>query len=184
MLGPKATTAGGLLLLAALITGCGEASSSSSAAPTTATPTPKPSPGHGSPDAAMAGFLQAASSSSATSSEVEGWLMPAPSKDRATIEQVSQMNQMLGLSGSLFWEVSKLQIVSSKTTGSSGEVTLSGDIVWCTGSGPTDAKASCAQPSGVTGKPHTYPMSKASDGQWYLDMDINNGQLLRTNPQQ
>jgi hypothetical protein len=72
-------------------------------------------------------------------------------------------------------------VKSAQTTGTTSTVALSGPIVWCLGSGPSDAKASCAQPDGAQGQAPVYKAVKQG-GQWYVDFDINNGRNLPGNP--
>lgn len=62
------------------------------------------------------------------------------------------------------------------------EVTLDGYLVWCTGQGADDEKASCAQPNGAGDtQTTTYPVVKV-DGQPYVHLDVNHGQLIQGNP--
>ncbi|MEA2398406.1 MAG: hypothetical protein QOK25_1962 [Thermoleophilaceae bacterium] len=159
---------------AALIAGCGSSSKKKPAAPKTVTPS------HASPDGAMAGLLAAMKTGDNT--QVQGWLSPVPPGDRTSIEQSVRMQKDLGLNGKLFWEVDKLAVKSTQTTGSSATVALSGPIIWCLGTGPSDPKASCARPDGSQGQAAPVYKVVKQTGQWYVDIDINNGRTIPGNP--
>jgi hypothetical protein len=176
-----------LLALLAL-TACGgdksptPASAASQAPPTTPAP---PSPtaataSHDSPDGAMAGLLEAMRSGDNTA--VQAWLSPTPPSDRSSVTQVERMQSMLGLEGRLFWLVGERKIVDVETEGTTAEVELDGYIVWCTGSGPDDADASCAQPNGSGDEQTTTYDAVQVEGQWYVHLDLNRGELIKGNP--
>jgi hypothetical protein len=153
---------------ALLLAGCGGSSGKKSA-----------SPSHDSAEGAMAGLL--AAMKTGNNAQVIQWIAATPASDRSSISSSERMNKALGLSGKLFWEVEKLTVKASKETGATATVTLSAPIVWCLGTGPTDAKASCAQPDGAQGQTPVYKAVKQG-GKWYVDIDINNGQTLKSNP--
>lgn len=153
---------------AVLLAGCGGSSKSKPA-----------SASHNSPDGAMAGLI--AAMKSGDNAQVSGWLSPTPPADRNSIVSTERLHKAVGLGGSLFWEASKLTIKSTTKSGTKGTVTLSGPIVWCLGDGPTDAKASCAQPDGAQGQTPVYSAVNVG-GQWYIDFDINKGRNLPGNP--
>jgi hypothetical protein len=137
------------------------------------------SPSHDSAEGAMAGLL--AAMKTGDNKKVAQWLSPTPASDRTSLAGTERLQSGLGLGGKLFWEVDKLEVKSAKEKGSSATVTLSAPIVWCLGDGPTDAKASCAQPNGASGQAPVYKAVKVG-GKWYVDIDINNGKTLKDNP--
>ncbi|MEA2352049.1 MAG: hypothetical protein QOJ14_463 [Thermoleophilaceae bacterium] len=155
-------------VLAVAASGCGSSSKDKPA-----------SPSHKSAEGAMAGLL--AAMKTGDNAQVAQWLSPTPASDRSSLSSTQRMQSALGLSGKLFWEVDKLTVKTSKESGSTATVTLSGPIVWCLGSGQTDAKASCAQPDGATGQAPVYKAVKQG-AQWYIDIDINKGTNLPKNP--
>lgn len=136
-------------------------------------------PSHETAEGAMAGLL--AAMKTGDNKQVAQWVSPTPASDRQSLTTTQRMQSALGLGGDLFWEVDKLTIKSAKESGTSGTVALSGPIVWCLGDGPTDAKASCAQPNGANGQAPVYKAVKQGE-QWYIDMDINKGRNLPSNP--
>jgi hypothetical protein len=137
------------------------------------------SPSHKSAEGAMAGLV--AAMKAGDNAQVAQWVSPAPARDRQSLSSTERMQSALGLGGKLFWEADRLTVKSSKESGSTATVTLSGPIVWCLGDGPADAKASCAQPDGASGQSPVYRAVKQGD-QWYIDMDINRGRNLPSNP--
>ena len=153
---------------AVLLAGCGGSSKSKPA-----------SASHTSPDGAMAGLI--AAMKSGDNAQVSTWLSPTPPNDRGSITSTVSLHKAVGLSGGLFWEAGKLTVKTSTKSGTQGTVTLSAPIVWCLGSGPTDSKASCAQPDGVQGQTPVYKAVNVG-GQWYIDFDINKGRNLPGNP--
>ena len=136
-------------------------------------------PSHDSAEGAMAGLL--AAMKTGDNKQVFEWVAPTPTTDRTSITGSERMSNALGLGGKLFWEAEKLTIKTAKESGQSGTVTLSAPIVWCFGDGPTDAKATCAQPNGATGQTPVYKAVKQG-GKWYVDLDINKGRNLPNNP--
>jgi hypothetical protein len=167
----RAFRSGGLIAAAMALTvaGCGGGSDKDEPA----------KPSHKSAEGAMAGLL--AAMKTGDNAKVAQWVAPTPASDRQSLTSTERMQSALGLGGNLFWEVDKLTIKGVKESGSTATVTLSGPIVWCLGDGPTDAKASCAQPNGATGQTPVYKAVKQG-GAWYVDMDINKGRNLPSNP--
>lgn len=172
-----------LLVLALAVTGCKsdsktepEASESPSVAVSAAV-----TASHDSPDGAMRGLLDAMDSGD--NDAVLEWVSPDPPSDRESITQTIRLGSALGLGGGLFWLVGDRKITNVETkSDTEADVTLDGYIVWCTGEGPDDEKASCAQPNGEGDtQTTTYPVVKV-DGQWYVHLDLNHGQLIKGNP--
>jgi glucose/arabinose dehydrogenase len=178
-----------LPLLAALaLTACNdkkspaEPASSQAAAPTSAAPTTPPpaTASHDSAAGAMTGLLEAMRSGD--NEAVKTWLSPVPEGDRASVTQVERMQSMLGLDGKVFWLVDERKIVDVSEDGDEAEVELDGYIVWCTGSGADDTDASCAKPNGSGDEQtNSYDAVKV-EGQWYIRLDLNHGQLIDDNP--
>ena len=138
------------------------------------------SPSHDSPDGAMAGLIEAMKSGN--NAQVAQWLAPTPPSDRQSLTTTERLHKAIGLAGGLFWEADKLEVKETKESGdTAATVTLSGPIVWCLGTGATDAKASCAQPNGAQGQAPVYKAVKQA-GKWYIDFDINKGRNLPGNP--
>jgi hypothetical protein len=154
--------------VAVLFAGCGGGGKSGPAKPS-----------HKSAEGAMAGLL--AAMKTGDNAQVATWISPTPASDRTSISSSERLHNALGLGGKLFWEVDKLTVKDAKESGQTATVTLSGPIVWCFGDGPTDAKASCAQPDGASGQTPVYKAVKQGD-QWYVDIDINKGKNLPNNP--
>lgn len=137
-------------------------------------------PSHDTPDGAMVGLLTAMRTGDLQ--QVIGWVSPEPASDRDSIVQTSRMNAMLGLDGSMFWLVDERRVVGLTSGTDSAEVRLDGYLVWCTGTGADDPKASCAQPNGLGDtQTTTYPAVKVG-GQWYVRLDLNRGELIQGNP--
>jgi hypothetical protein len=136
---------------------------------------------HDSPDGAMAGLLAAMRTGDVD--QTLEWVSPEPSSDRDSITQTSRMGAMLGLDGALFWLVDERRVVNVTSTGEdSADVRLDGYLVWCTGGGADDPKASCAQPNGSGDtQTTTYPAVRVG-GQWYVHLDLNHGELIQGNP--
>ena len=134
---------------------------------------------HDSPAGAMRGLLDAMSAGE-TSGILE-WISPDPPADRRSVTSTERLAS-LG-SGRVFWLVDERQVVKvAKTSDDAADVELDGYLVWCMGEGPDDEDASCAQPNG-TGDTQTttYPAVRV-DGQWYVHLDLNRGELIRDNP--
>jgi hypothetical protein len=138
-------------------------------------------PSHDSPDGAMAGLLDAMRSGD--NDAVVSWISPDPETDRTSVTQTEKLRASLGLSGSLFWEVAERHVTGVEMKGDdAADVTLDGYLVWCTGDGPDDAQASCAQPNGSGDtQTTTYPAVRV-EGQWYVHLDLNHGELIHGNP--
>jgi hypothetical protein len=136
---------------------------------------------HDDPAGAMTGLLQAMRTGD--NAQVQEWLRPEPASDRTTIAGTERTATILGPDNKMFWEVEDRKIVKvTNGDDTHADVQLDGYIVWCLGTGPTDAKASCAQPNGTGDEQTTtYPTEKI-DGKWYVAMDINHGQLIHGNP--
>jgi hypothetical protein len=150
--------------IAAVLTGCGGGDDNAA-------------PSHDSAEGAMAGLL--AATRSGDNLRVQEWLAPPPNPDRQSVTATLKMQRSLGLSRKLFWRTRGLKIASSKDqSDSSTTVRLSGPIVWCLGKGATDPKLSCAQPDGSQGQAPVYLVVRVG-GQWYVDLDINNGRNER-----
>lgn len=172
-----------LLVLAATATGCKsdtkvetEASTSPSVAVSA-----EVTASHDTPDGAMRGLL--AAMDSGDNDAVLEWVSPEPASDRTSITGTVRLGSALGLGGGVFWLVGLREITNVETKSETeAEVTLDGYIVWCTGEGEDDEKASCAQPNGAGDEQTTtYPVVKV-DGQWYVHLDLNHGQLIKGNP--
>lgn len=134
------------------------------------------SPSHDSAEGAMAGLL--AATRSGNNAQLQSWLAPPPRADRRSISGTLRMRTSLGLGGDLFWKTDTLKIKGTKRRGDDRvDVRLSGPIVWCLGLGPSDPKASCAQPNGSRGQAPVYPAVKVH-GRWYVDLDVNMGRDL------
>lgn len=150
--------------------------------PTSAAPTTEPpaTASHDSAAGAMTGLLEAMRSGDNES--VKTWLSPVPESDRASVTQVERLQSMLGLGGKVFWLVDTRTIVNVEEGTDEAKVELDGYIVWCTGTGPDDADASCAKPNGA-GDAQTNTFEAVNvEGQWYVHLDLNRGQLIDDNP--
>lgn len=82
----------------------------------------------------------------------------------------------------MFSLVEGRDIVEVDENGDEAEVELDGYIVWCTGTGPDDDKASCAQPNGAGDTQTTTYEVVRVEGQWYIHLDLNRGKLISDNP--
>lgn len=163
---------------------------SSSASSTEATEAPSPdatseapaaaAASHDTPEGAMTGLLEAMRAGDTEA--VKTWISPAPESDRASVTQVERLQAMLGGEGRLFWLVDAREIVSATTDGEEAVVELDGYLVWCTGAGPDDEKASCAQPNGSGDEQTPKYDAVRVEGQWYVRLDLNRGRLIEGNP--
>lgn len=135
---------------------------------------------HDTAAGAMTGLLEAMRSGD--NDAVMSWISPVPETDRASITQTLRLQGMLGLDGKVFWLVDERKVVDVTENGDEAEVELDGYLVWCTGSGADDESASCAQPNGSgDAQTTTYDAVKV-EGQWYVHLDLNRGQLIKGNP--
>jgi hypothetical protein len=178
--------AAALALLAVTATGCKKGATEADDPDVSATTqsTPRASvavASHDSPDGAMAGLLDAMRAGD--NDAVLSWISPDPEADRNSVTQTEKLRTTLGLSGSLFWEVDERHVTGVTPHGDdAADVALDGYLVWCTGDGPDDAQASCAQPNGSGDtQTTTYPAVRV-EGQWYVHLDLNHGQLIHGNP--
>lgn len=145
--------------------GCG--AGSATATPTTQVAT------YSSPAGAAAGFLTAAATGTGAA-----WI--APGNDSKHLAEIGQMELALGIRAPLFWELSDTHVVSvHQLDDSHATVTLSKQLVWCLGAGPSDPTATCTAPSGIG--PNMYSAVRIG-GKWYMDIDIDKGVGLRANP--
>jgi hypothetical protein len=135
---------------------------------------------HETAGGAMNGLLEAMRSGD--NAAVRTWLSPVPESDRASVVQVERLQGMMGLDGKVFWLVDERKVVGVEESGDTAEVELDGYIVWCTGTGPDDEKASCAQPNGAANEQSTKYDAVKVEGEWYVRLDLNRGELIDDNP--
>lgn len=135
---------------------------------------------HDTAAGAMTGLLEAMRAGD--SAAVMTWISPVPETDRASITQVERLQSAFGGEGKLFWLVDEREVVGVEEDGEEATVELDGYIVWCTGAGPDDADASCAQPNGTGDEQTTKYDAVQVEGQWYVHLDLNKGQLIDDNP--
>jgi len=135
---------------------------------------------HETAGGAMNGLLEAMRSGD--NAAVRSWLSPVPESDRQSVVQVERLQGMMGLDGKVFWLVDEREVVGVEENGDEAEVELDGYIVWCTGTGPDDEKASCAQPNGSGDAQSTTYDAVKVEGEWYVRLDLNHGELIDDNP--
>lgn len=136
---------------------------------------------HDSPAGAMNGLLDAMRGGDQTA--ILEWISPEPETDRTSITQTAKLGSALGLSGGMFWLVDEREVTNVEVeSDDKAEVTLDGYLVWCTGEGPDDEDASCAQPNGAGDEQSTTYEVVRVDGQWYVHLDLNHGELIKGNP--
>jgi hypothetical protein len=135
---------------------------------------------HDSSAGAMTGLLEAMRAGD--NAAVQTWVSPDPPADRESVTQVLRLQGLLGGDGTLFWLVDSRTIVEATDDGDKGEVRLDGYLVWCTGQGADDTDASCAQPNGKGDAQSTTYETVRVDGQWYVHLDLNHGELVDANP--
>jgi hypothetical protein len=129
---------------------------------------------------AMNGLLEAMRSGD--NAAVVTWLSPVPDSDRQSVVGVQRLQSLMGLDGKVFWLVDERKVVGVEEDGDEAEVELDGYIVWCTGKGPDDEKASCAQPNGSGDEQSTTYDAVKVGGEWYVHLDLNRGELIDDNP--
>ena len=148
----------------------------------TVTPTPRPTapaPSIAPAVAALDGFLAAAAGQD--ENVVQATL--ATAADRGDLAEILRVYAGFGSGvGGFFWEAAGLRVVGARRVDAThAAVSLSGPIVWCLGSGPSDPTATCSAVVGLAVAPNTYAALEVASG-WKADVDINASTGLDHNP--